>query len=189
MADLASKLRADAQANRERILEVARAALAADPAVSLNAIAKAAGVGAGTLYRHFPNREALVVGVYWKEIDALALLAPQLLAEYPPLRALRLWCDQLAIHGRTKHGIADVLHMTMSDQNIQEVYGPFLDAVRQLLDACERAGAIRPGLDALDFLMVVSFLWRIPTDAAGEAQGQRLLALIFRGLSAEGTPS
>jgi AcrR family transcriptional regulator len=60
-------LRADARANRDRILDVARDALATDPAASLNSIAKAAGVGAGTLYRHFPSCEFLVLGVYRKE--------------------------------------------------------------------------------------------------------------------------
>ncbi|WP_374680141.1 TetR/AcrR family transcriptional regulator, partial [Hydrocarboniphaga effusa] len=67
-------LRADAKANRDRILDVARDALSADPQASLNSIAKAAGVGAGTLYRHFPNRESLVLNVYRKEIDALVAL-------------------------------------------------------------------------------------------------------------------
>jgi AcrR family transcriptional regulator len=83
-------LRADARANRDRILDVARDALATDPAASLNSIAKAAGVGAGTLYRHFPSRESLVLGVYRKEIDTLVALAPVLLARHPPLQAFRI---------------------------------------------------------------------------------------------------
>src|SRR5207247_1564210 len=87
MGDLEVKLRSDAQANRDRILDVARDALAADPAVSLNSIAKMARVGAGTLYRHFPTREALLVGVYRKEIEAVVELASTLLAKHPPLRA------------------------------------------------------------------------------------------------------
>ncbi len=78
-------LRADA-GNRDRILDVARDALAADPAASLNSFAKMAGVGAGTLYRHFPSRESLVLGVYRKEIDVLVALAQKLLARHPPLR-------------------------------------------------------------------------------------------------------
>src|SRR3984885_13053384 len=97
-------LRADARANRDRILDVARDAFAADPAASLNSIAKAAGVGAGTLYRHFPSREALVLGIYRKEIDALVALAPMLLTEHAPLQAFRMWCDRLAELGRMKHG-------------------------------------------------------------------------------------
>src|SRR5580700_10735083 len=100
-------LRADAQKNRAKILDAARAALAAAPDASLNSIAKAAGVGPGTLYRHFPNREALVLAVYRQEIQALVDLAPALIAKHPPLVALRLWFDRLAHYGRIKHGLAD----------------------------------------------------------------------------------
>src|SRR5277367_2562625 len=123
-------LRADARANRDRILDVARDALATDPAASLNSIAKAAGVGAGTLYRHFPSREALVLGVYRKEIDALVALAPKLIARHKPLQAFRLWCDRLAQLGRVKHGIADTLHAAQSDRDFEETYFPMVGAVR-----------------------------------------------------------
>jgi AcrR family transcriptional regulator len=185
MADEDDKLRADARENRDRILDVAREAFATDPTASLNSIAKAAGVGAGTLYRHFPSREALVLGVYRKEIDALVALAPRLLAKHPPLQAFRLWCDRLAQFGRMKHGVADMLHAVMSDQDFQETYWPMLDAVRQLIRACEGSGEIRPGADAEDFLMLVGLLWRIPPTPAGEARVKRLLALAFRGLGAD----
>jgi AcrR family transcriptional regulator len=178
------KLRADARANRDRILEVARAALAADPNASLNSIAKTAGVGQGTLYRHFPTREALVLGVYRKEIDALVALAPTLLAEHPPLTAFRLWCDQLAALGRVKHGLADMLHAVISDDDFQATYWPMVAAVRRLMDACERSGDIRPGAVPEDFLLLMQFLWQIPPSAQGDAQARRLLALIFRGLGA-----
>jgi len=168
-------------------VHVARDALAADPATSLNAIAKMAGVGAGTLYRHFPSREALVLGVYQTEIDALVALAPVLLTMHPPLQAFRLWCDRLAKFGRMKHGVADMLQAVIGDQDFQETYGPLLDAVRQLMTACEGAGALRPGTDAEDFLLLVGFLWRIPPTPAGEARVTRLLALVFRGLGAGDT--
>jgi AcrR family transcriptional regulator len=189
MADEEEKLRADARANRDRILEVARKALAADPEVSLNSIAKTAGVGAGTLYRHFPSREALVVGVYRTEIDALVDLAPRLLAKHPPLQAFRLWCDRLAQLGRVKHGVADMLHAAISDQDYQETYWPMLGAVRELMKACEGSGEIRPGADAEDFLMLLGFFWQIPPTPAGEARVKRLLALVFRGLGVEDAPA
>ena len=178
------KLRADAQANRDRILDVARDALAADPAASLNSIAKIAGVGAGTLYRHFPSRESLVLGVYRKEIDTLVALAPALLTKHAPLQALRIWCDQLAKFGRMKYGVADIVHAATSDQDLQDTYTPMLGAVRQLMEACEGAGEIRPGTNAEDFLMLLGLLWRIPPNAEGQARVQRLLALAFRGLGA-----
>jgi AcrR family transcriptional regulator len=180
-------LRADARANRDRILDVARDALSADPAASLNSIAKAAGVGAGTLYRHFPSRESLVLGVYRKEIDMLVSLAPALLAKHPPLQAFRIWCDRLAKSGRMKYGVADIVHAATSDQDIQETYWPMLGAVRQLIEACEGSGDVRPGTDPEDFLMFVGLLWRIPPTSAGEARVKRLLALAFRGLGVEDT--
>ncbi len=189
MNDDEQRLRADARANRDIILEVARAALAADPQVSLSSIARTAGVGQGTLYRHFASREALVLGVYRKEMEALVNLAPRLLVEHRPLQAFRLWCDRLAQFGRVKHGVADMLHAVISDQDFQETYGPMVGAVRQLMEACEGAGAIRPGADAEDFLMLLGFLWQIPPTPAGEARVRKLLALVFRGLGAEDAPA
>ncbi len=179
------KLRADAQVNRDRILDVARDAFTADPAASLNSIAKTAGVGAGTLYRHFPSREALVLAVYRNELEELVALAPKLLAKHPPLKAFRLWCDRLARFGRMKYGVADIVHAATSDQSVEETYGPLINAVRQLMDACEASGGIQPGTNAEDFLTLLGLLWRIPPNAAGEARVKRLLALVFRGLGAE----
>ena len=178
-------LRTDARANRDRILDVARDALAADPAASLNSIAKAADVGAGTLYRHFPSRESLVLSVYRKEIDTLVALAPMLLSKHSPLQAFRTWCDRLAKFGRMKYGVADIVHAATSDQDSQETYRPMLGAVRQLIDACEGSGDIRSGNNPEDFLVFVGLLWRIPPTAAGEARVKRLLALAFRGLGAK----
>jgi AcrR family transcriptional regulator len=186
MLDDEDKLRIDARANRDRILDVARDALAADPGVSLNSIAKAAGVGAGTLYRHFPSREALVLGVYRKEIDGIVALAPTLLARHPPLKAFLMWCDGLVEFGKMKHGVADLIHAAISAQELQETYAPMLNAVRQLMNACESSGEIQAGADAEDFLMLLGFLWQIPPTPEGEARVKRLLALAFRGLSAEG---
>ncbi len=178
-------LRADAKANRDRILEVATAALAADPDASLNAIAKAAGVGAGTLYRHFPNRETLVLGVYRHEIDALVALAPRLLAaEASPLAAFRLWCERLVQMGKVKHGIVDLLHAARSDEDFEATYWPMLEAVRALMQAAEAAGEIAPGGDAADVLILLGMLWRVPPTEEGEARARRLLALMFRGLGA-----
>jgi AcrR family transcriptional regulator len=178
------KLRADAQANRSHILSVARDALTTDPSLSLNAVAKMAGVGPGTLYRHFPTREALVVAVYWQEIDALVRLVPTLLAEYTALEAFEMWCDRLVDFGKMKHGIYDLLHTASSDRDLQDTYSLMLDAVRTLMSACESSGEIHPGNDAEDFLMLVGLLWRILPTADGEARVKRLLALAFRGLGA-----
>jgi AcrR family transcriptional regulator len=184
MTQQGEPLRSDAQQNRERILEVARDALAASPDASLNSIAKAAGVGPGTLYRHFPNRQALVLGVYRKEIGQLVDLAPALIAKHPPLTALRLWFDRLAHYGRIKHGLADVLHAAMNDGVLRETYGPMVGAIDLLLRACEASGKIRHGVDAEDVLLLMGFLWRIAPSRAGEARAERLLDLVIDGLQA-----
>ena len=89
MIDVGERRRADARQNRERILEAARVAFAASPNASLNSIAKAAGVGPGTLYRHFPTREALFEAVYRREVQHLSELAEALKSEADPVDALR----------------------------------------------------------------------------------------------------
>jgi AcrR family transcriptional regulator len=184
VTNAAEPLRADARQNRERILEVARDALAASPDASLNAIAKAAGVGPGTLYRHFPNREALVLAVYRHEIQQLVDLAPALLDRHPPLVALRRWFDRLAHYGRIKHGLADVLHAAMTDSVFSETYGPMVGAIDRLLRAGEAAGDVRQGIDAEEVLLLMGFLWRIEPGREGEARAERLLDLVIDALQA-----
>ena len=176
--------RVDAQQNEERILQIARDALAASPDASLNSIAKAAGVGPGTLYRHFPNREALVLALYRHEIQELVALAPALVAKHPPVKALRRWFERLAHYGRIKHGLADVLHAAMNDGVLAETYGPMVGAIDLLLRAGEASGSIRRGVDAEDLLLLMGFLWRIEPGRDGEARAKRLLALVMDGLKA-----
>jgi len=177
--------RADALHNRDRILEVARDAFAASGDASLNSIAKQAGVGPGTLYRHFPNREALVLAVYRHDVQQLADSAPLLLDEHPPLAALRLWFDRLAYYGKIKHGLADVLHAVTSDGLAGETYGPVIGAITLLLRACEQADSIRSGIDPDDVLLLLGFLWRIDPGGDGDARASRLLDLVMDGLRAK----
>ncbi len=183
------ELRADAQANRDRILDVARDIFTINPEASLNSIAKAAGVGAGTLYRHFPSRESLVLGLYRKEINALVVLAPALLAKHAPGQALRIWCDRLVTFGKMKYGVADIVYAATSVQDRMEHYGPMLDAVRQMIEAGEASGIIRSGIDAEDVLVLLGLLWHIPPTPVGEQRVKRLLALIFRGLGMNDLPA
>ncbi len=175
-------LRTDAQQNRARILEVAREAFAESGDASLNSIAKKAGVGPGTLYRHFPNREALVLAVYRYDVQKLADTAPELLASHRPLQALGLWCDQLAHYGLIKHGLADVLHSATSDGLAGETYGPVIGAITTLLKACEQDGSIRPGIDPDDILLLLGFLWRIDPGPDAATRAARLLDLVMAGL-------
>lgn len=174
--------RADARANRNHILEVAREAFAQDPGASLNSIAKASGVGAGTLYRHFPSREALILAVYRKEIQALVDLAPVLLKEHTPLEAFRRWCDRLADYGRVKSGLSDVIHATITDVDFQETYWPMVRAVEAFLRAGEASGEFRSGVDAEDLLLLLGFLWRAKPGESGETQVANLVALVIDGL-------
>lgn len=180
-------LRAGAQHNRDRILQVAGDALAASGDTSLNSIAKRAGVGPGTLYRHFPTREALVLAVYRHDVQQLVDSAVALLKEHPPLQALRLWFDRLAYCGRIKHGLADVLQAATSDGLAGETYGPVIRAITLLLRACDEAATIRPGVDPDDVLLIVGFLWRIDASDDWQARASRMLDLVLDGLRA-GTP-
>src|SRR3954453_4445423 len=101
-------LRADAQSNHDRLLEVAAEAFAADGVqTSLKAIAQRAGVGIGTLYRRFPTRETLVEAVYRNEVAALCDAASELLGQAAPLEALRAWTERFVDFMDAKHGMAD----------------------------------------------------------------------------------
>jgi AcrR family transcriptional regulator len=174
--------RADARHNRERILEAAHEALQDSPDASLNSIAQRAGVGAGTLYRHFPNREALILAVYQHDIERLVDQVPHLLAEHEPLDALRIWVDALAGYVRVKHGLGEALHTAAAQKIINDTYPPVTAAIGALLAACESAGAVRAGLDPADVLLLIGFLWRVPDDDAGRAQAARTFDLVLHGL-------
>jgi AcrR family transcriptional regulator len=104
------KPRADAQRNRVRLLETAKAAFAEKGSgASLDEIARTAGVGAGTLYRHFPNRDALVAAVYRNETEQLVVAATRLAEMHPPVMALREWLLLFVDYIATKHGMYEVL--------------------------------------------------------------------------------
>jgi AcrR family transcriptional regulator len=170
--------RADAQKNRERILEVARAALTASDDTSLNAITKRAGVGAGTFYRHFPTREALVLAVYHRDVETIVDAAPALLNAHPPIEAFRLWCGHLAETGQIKHGLGDALTAVHEDEHA----APVLAAIELLLDACKRSGAARRDLVAYDVLLLLSFLWRMEPAADWRRRADRLLDVVIAGM-------
>jgi AcrR family transcriptional regulator len=121
--------RADALANRERILAVSYAAFAADPMVSLNAIAKLAGVGPGTLYRHFPAREDLLLAVYQQEIQVLAVAVDGVLEQYPPIEALRVWFGRLADLVRVKHGLGEALQTAAAQHVVSQTDAPVTRAI------------------------------------------------------------
>jgi AcrR family transcriptional regulator len=177
-------VRSDARENQRRIVAAATAAFAESGDASLNEIARRAGVGPGTLYRHFPTREALIVAVYRQEIQALADLAPALLAEHPPVQALRLWLDQTARYGQLKYGASAVIHAATSAGLETEAYGLVIGAITALLAGGREAGLLRPDVDPDDFLLLISFLWRIPPGPDAEARAARMIDLVLQGILA-----
>ncbi|GID33435.1 TetR family transcriptional regulator [Paractinoplanes brasiliensis] len=103
------RTRADAVSNRVRIVEVARELLTTTSDLAMNAVAKAAGVGQGTLYRNFPTREALLTEVYRADVERLVASAPELLAEHDAVTALRMWLDNVADYAQVKRGVLAAL--------------------------------------------------------------------------------
>lgn len=176
---------ADALQNRERILQVAHDALAASSDASLNSIAKAAGVGPGTLYRHFPNRAALVLAVYRHDVQQLVESVPALLDQHQPFDALRLWFERLASYIKIKHGLGDALDAATHEAILGETYGPVIGAIADLLRACERADSVRPNLDPSDVLLLMGAIWRTVPGEAGEKQSSRLLDLVLDSLKVQ----
>lgn len=177
----AAPQRSDALKNRAVILEVAHEAFAESPDASLNSIAKRAGVGPGTLYRHFPTREALLLEVHRHDTERLVASVPDVLAAHPPLDALRVWFSTLASYVRIKHGLGEALHSAAAQEVVSASWPPVTAAVKQLLDACESAGEVRPGIDPVDVIMLMSCLWRTPGTPEGAAQADRLLELAIDG--------
>ena len=173
-------VRSDARANRARILAAAREAFARDGDISMNQIAQLAGVGPGTLYRNYPSRESLVLAIYQDEVDRLIGSVPQLLAERPPLEALRQWTTDLVSAMRKKHGLGDALSPTAHKSITEQTYGPVIGAITQLFDAGKRDGTIRIDADPGDFLQLTGALWRAAS--AEKDRSQPMLALILDGL-------
>ena len=172
-------VRSDARDNRARILATAREAFAEDGSTSMNQVAQRANVGAGTLYRNFPTREALVLAVYQEELARIIGTGPTLLARLPPLDALRQWTTGLVDAMRRKHGLGDALSPSAHQAINEQTYEPVVAAINGLLEAGKRDGSIRPDADPADFLQLTGALWRTP-DVDGRPQ--RMLDLILDGL-------
>ena len=171
-----------AERNHEVILGAARELLAASPSASMNEVAKRAGVGAGTLYRHFPTREDLILAVYRRDIQRLTGSVDGLLATQSPLDAFVTWFETLAAYISIKHGLDQALHSVAIRHAIDEIYAPVVAAVAKLLDACVADGSVRPGLDPDDVLLLMGFLWRVHPDDDGREQGHRVMQIVFNGI-------
>ena len=184
-ADKIRKPRADGVRNRERVLEAAKAVFSAGgPEASLEAVAKRAGVGIGTLYRHFPTREALFEAVYRREVEQLSELAELLKGAKDPVEALRRWLHSNVEFVATKKGMLAALALAAQSQS--ELYAFSLDrltrAVGLLLDRAVAAGEMRADVSPDDLLRALIGLCYMHDQPGWQATALRLLDVFIDGL-------
>ena len=175
-------MRADALRNYEKLLAAAREAFTeADRSAALEEIARRAGVGIGTLYRHFPTRADLVEAVYVGEVEALAHSATEL-AELEPWEALSTWLQGFVRYVATKQALADEL-FDMAEEKAVIFAGcrtMLRDAGEPLLRRAQEAGVVRPDVTIAEVIRMVGGIAKIPADSPAEVQ--RLLAVALDGL-------
>lgn len=179
------KPRADAVRNRERVLEAAKAVFSAGGAdASLEAVARRAGVGIGTLYRHFPTREALYEAVYRREVEQLGDLAEQLKNEAKPVEALRRWLRSNVEFVATKKGMSAALALAAhgSPELHSYTFGRLTKAVGALLDRAVASGEIRPDVSPEDLLRVLVGMCYMHDQPGWQSTVLRLLDVFVDGL-------
>jgi AcrR family transcriptional regulator len=184
-AETTRKPRADAARNRERVLEAATAVFSVGGAdASLEAVAKRAGVGIGTLYRHFPTREALFEAVYRREVQQLCELADRLKDEPKPVEALRRWLRSNVEFVATKKGMAAALALAV--QGYSELHAYTLErltaAVGTLLDRAVAAGEIRADVGPEDLLRAMVGMSLLHDQPGWQASVLRLVDIFVDGL-------
>ncbi|MGV9675736.1 TetR/AcrR family transcriptional regulator [Nocardia sp. NPDC003482] len=180
--------RADAQRNRRRLLDAARAEFGGSGEnVTLEAIARAAGVGIGTLYRHFPTREALVEAVYRDERTRLCDKAIELLADHPPEIALRRWMDRFGDYIAIKHEMAETLRAMIASGAVTATAAraELSGAVGAILEAGVAAGTLRDDVLAEDVVVALLGIFLVCREPEQREQAQRMADLLMRGLRAE----
>jgi AcrR family transcriptional regulator len=184
-AETVRKPRADAVRNRDRVLEAAKAVFSAGgPDASLEAVAKRAGVGIGTLYRHFPTRENLFEAVYRREVQQLTELAEQLKSEADPVEALRRWLQSCVRFIATKKGMLTALALTV-DRSSEIYAGTFerlINAVGALLARATQAGEIRHDISAEDVLRALIGMCYLHDKPGWQDSVLRLVGVFVDGL-------
>ncbi|RYG40827.1 TetR/AcrR family transcriptional regulator [bacterium] len=177
-------VRADARRNLESLLQAAKTVFAESGVdAPVRGIAERAGVGLGTMYRHFPRRADLIAAVFRRELDACADLAPILAAEHRPGEALEKWVDRYLDFIATKRGLATALHSGDPAYDALPAYfeEKLVPAFRPLLESAAASGEIRPGVSAEEILYAIASLC-----AYGDRQGpeypRRMVALLLNGL-------
>jgi len=181
----ARKPRADAERNRLRLLETARSAFAQKgPGASLEEIAAAAGVGIGTLYRHFPTRDALIEAVYRNESRQLVLAAEKLTAKHPPVTALREWLLVFVNYLDAKHGMAEVLNSLVGGASaLYAESGPQMkQAIAKLLKDAAASDEIRWDTDPLDLLRALAGVMGKNAGPESKRAARHLVDILIAGM-------
>jgi AcrR family transcriptional regulator len=178
-------LRADAQRNHDKLVEVAADAFARDGIdTSLEEIARTAGVGIGTLYRHFPSRDALLEAVFRRNVDDISGQADELLATLPADQALAEWMSRFVRYVATKKGLA--MHLKSVVSQDAEIFAYSHDrmdnAMRRLVEAGQRDGGIRPDADYHDVLRGLSGVCMMSDVPGWQDQACRISGLLMDGL-------
>jgi AcrR family transcriptional regulator len=179
------KPRADAERNRLRLLDTAKAAFAAKGAdASLEDIAQSAGVGIGTLYRHFPNRDALIAAVYRNETEHLAQAAKRLANQQPPIAALRAWMLVFIDYIATKQGMHAALNALAGGPS--DLYAASGLQIRQAIDMLAaravESGEIALHIDPMELLRAVAAVANVNAGPNGKASAIRLVDIMIAGL-------
>jgi AcrR family transcriptional regulator len=178
-------MRADARRNRELLLAAALELFGeAGTEVSREAVAKRAGVGIGTVYRHFPTHDALVEATYRNEVAQLRSAADELLRDRPADAALAEWLDRFVVYAVRKRGMAGALRSAVASGSdvYAETRRQIVGALTELLEAGAAAGTVRADVDAEDVLSAMGGLWLIADDPAWADRARRVLRLVMDGL-------
>jgi len=178
------KPRSDAQQNRDRILEVAKEAFTrSDAGTSLDDIAKQAGVGPGTLYRHFPTRDALVEAVYRTEVEKLAAAQRELSAKLPPIEALRAWMMVFIDYIAAKQIIASALNSVVGGPSrlYESSRVHIAGAIDALVKTAIKSGDIRKDLEPFDLLRALIGVSNVATGPDWQESARRLVDILIKG--------
>jgi AcrR family transcriptional regulator len=178
------KPRTDAQRNRERILEVAKEAFTRFGAsASLDDIARQAGVGAGTLYRHFPTRDALIEAVYRSEVEKLAAAEPRFAETMPPIDALRSWMLLFVDHIAAKQIIAPALNSVVGGPSkLYEGSRELIQgAIEALVKRAIKSGEIRKDVEPFDLLRALIGVSLVASDPGWKQSARRLVDILIAG--------
>jgi AcrR family transcriptional regulator len=176
--------RSDGQRNRERLIEAAKCAFRdGETDARFDEIARRAGLGIGTLYRHFPTRDALIEAVYRSEVEGLGEAAERLAATHAPLDALRHWMRLFVDYIATKKLIAPALNSLVGGPS--ELYATSGEhvktAIRELVGRAVENGEMRPDVDAIDLLRALVGVANVASDPAWEASAKRLVDILIAG--------